>query len=353
MAKKADVVELGAKDGVSVEREGKVYVVATVFSGVMQKMLNSIPGIEKVENMFGEGKHGSRIPAEQGDKLAAAVADMRDFQRNNGVLVKDVGGDKHVFFDYEKLLTQEIGKVDKANFDKEVGAWVVKADSAALKLEGGKQVPYLDMVVNRMRGIVVDIQQEREEIKAVAAELAASKNLKPGIEFANPKGERSFSGPIVSVKSHFALQETGEKDGVAFMAIHALSALEKEKPLFLGENMRIDYNNGHTKVRTVAEFEKQKVDRESIKAVAAKLVDEPKVLNATTHGNAKNTYTGKVVEVNDSFVLQSAGRDKFTIHPRDMLAGMDIKRGAEVDIVYQAGKASLKERGAQAVEVGR
>lgn len=270
------------------------------------------------------------------------MSDMRDFVRNNGVQVKEVGGDKHVLFDFNKTLTQEIGKVNKASFSPEHKAWIVPPNSTSLALEAGNQSTHLDMVVNKMRGLTVEIANDRTKIMGLAADFAKDANLKPGIAFAATRGEHSYTGEIANVGAHFASQKTGEKDGVAFMTIHDLSVLGK--PVFKGDQMRIDYNDGHVNVRSVEVFEKQKAERAQLQATAAKLVDGAEVRNAATRGDDKKSYPGVVKEVTEHFVLQSGGRNKFTIHPREALGGFVPKKDQDVEISYQHGKGQVKDR---------
>lgn len=67
--KVVNAVEVGTADGVHVEKNGANYVVAMGYSSNLLKKLLAVPGVQKVENHFGEGKDGYGVPATSAAEL--------------------------------------------------------------------------------------------------------------------------------------------------------------------------------------------------------------------------------------------------------------------------------------------
>lgn len=337
---------LDNKDGVTVVEAGKGFQVAFGFSNNLVNKIKAVPDAK-----FDKEQGVWEIPGGSGSELGEAVADMRDFVKNNGVQVKDTETGKAVLFDYNKELTQIIGKVDGAKFDNASRIWNVPANSKALIVEEGQSTNYLDMAVNKMRGIVIETTQDREKILALATEAAQGRGVKAAIVF--PEKEHSYTGPILNVNAHFAAQLTGidDKQGVAFIAIHDVGQLGKS--VFKNDDLRIDYDeNRSVNVRTTAVFQEQQKERDKLTALASGKVDGANIRNAATKDGSK--HNGEVVEVSSHFVLQHKGRSDFVIHGRDNLDMADIKKGQKLEVTYKDGKGAVvdldKQKGSKGQE---
>lgn len=336
MSKQSKVAQmLAGADGVTVFQEGKDFGVGFTFSNTMIGKIKGVSGAK-----FDRDGDCWRVPGASGAELMAAVEDMRDFARNGGVQVKDApSGGKHVFFDYDKTLTQIIGPVAGAEFDRKVGAWFVPGDSKALVAEQG-QASYFDRAINQMRGMVVEVGKAHEAIKDLAAEAAKAKSFKAGIHY--PDVDHSYTGPIINANGHFAAQLTGVDDqkGVMFITIHKQADLGKE--VLKGDDLRIDYGaDRNVKVRTTELFRQQQTEREKLTAVAQGKMDGANVFNASAKDG--KTYSGQVVEVTDHFVLQHSGRSDFTIHDRSKLKG-NCAKGENMDVKYDKGVGKVNEK---------
>lgn len=332
MAKKQETGFVGSADGVAVAKSGTGYDVAFEFSNSLVNKIKTVPGAE-----FDRDDGMWRVPATSAEQLGEVVPDMRDFVRNDGVQVKDVeGGGKQVIFDYDKRLTQVIGAVNGAEFDSQARVWNVPANSKALVAGEGQTTSYLDMAVNKMRGMSIESAKDREAIKDLAAAAAGELGAKPGISYAKP--EQSYSGEIVRANGSCAVQLSEVKDAeqgkVAFMVIH-----DKDNvgDVFKGQKLRIDYDGKmHADVRTLDLVKEQQADREKLTAVANGLVDGADVKNASIKHGVK--YSGQVMGTTDSMILLSGGRNAFTMHRRDIMGGADIRHGQKLDISYKDGK---------------
>jgi hypothetical protein len=335
---------VGSQDGVTVVQEGKGFAVGFEFGQKHYERIKAVPGAE-----FDKENQYWAVPLSSAEALTATVEDMRDFNRNNGVQVKDVPGGKAVYFDFEKTLNQEIGPVQGAEYKSDLGAWFVPSDSKAMTGKDGK-TPFFDLAINKMRGLNIEIGKARENIMELAAASAKGRDLKPGIHF--PERDHSYTGPIINANGHFAAQLSGIDDdkGVGFITIHKQADLGQA--VLKGDDLRIDYDEqGKTKVRTTEVFHAQKAERESLTALAMARMDDAKVLNASTKDG--QAYSGNVVEVGEHFVLQHAGRNSFALHDKTKLQ-MDVKPGEKLDVTYRngQGKGPEKTRGHEA-GVGR
>lgn len=333
---------MAGADGVTVVQEGADYQVAFVFSNTMVAKMKTVPDAK-----FNKEQGLWNVPAASANELIAAVDDMRDFVRCNGVQVKDVeGGGKQVLFDYNKDLAKIIGGVAGAEFDKQTYVWnvpatVMKGDkenrtavpNPALATVEGKETSYLDMAINTMRGMAIEELRDRGNIIDLAAASPQLQGLK--IAPVYPKPGQSSTGPIVSVNGHFAAQKSGDKDGAGFVTIHDLTVIGD---VFKGDELRIDYDEKmHPDVRTAALFKQQQADREMLTSKAGGLVDGAEVKNSSMKDGK---YSGVVKGVTDSMVLLSGGRNTFTLHRRDQLAGVKIVDGQKLDVVVKDGKAT-------------
>ena len=337
------------RDGVTVVAEEGVFQVAFEFGNNLVSKIRAVSGAKFVK----EGGYWE-VPVANGTELAEAVEDMRDFKRNNGVQVKDLAnGDKQVLFDFNKEMTQAIGPVDGAKFDKASYSWIVPATSKALTPKGPGETPYFDFAINQMRGIVIETTQDRDNIMELATATAKAMNVTPGIHF--PVADHSYSGPILNVNAHFAAQLAGkdENNGVGFIAIHNLSDLGKA--VFKGDDMRIDYDEKRqVKVRTVEVFKEQQKERGDLTTLAADMVDGATVRNASMKDGTK--YNGIAVGVTKHFVLQHLGRDSFQIHNLENLGSKDITKGQKLEITYNNDKGAvvdLEKKKAQSVSQGQ
>lgn len=338
---------IAGNDGVTVIQENGAFQVMFGFSNNLVNKMKTVPGAE-----FNKDEGAWGVPASSTDNLIEAVADMRDFLRSNGVQVKNLdGGGKQVLFDYNKQMTQIIGAVNGAEFDDKTRTWNVPAGSKALVVPAGQTTSYLDMAINRMRGLGIEEAQDRESIKEMAAASAQAMGAKPGIHY--PKASQSYSGPMVNVNGNYAAQLVDTKDSpegkIAFMVIHNLSDIGD---VFKGQDLRIDYDaSRHADVRSADLFKKQQVERESLTAKAASLVDGANVLNASIKDGSK--YSGTVLETTANMILMSGGRKDFTIHRRDILGGADIHENQKVEVAYKGGRGHVmdveKQKAAQGV----
>lgn len=326
---------LAGGDGVTVAKNGANYEIGFGFSASMVSKMKTVDGAKFEQGMWA-------VPESSADQLVDAVADMRDFVRSNGVQVKTMeNGGVKVLFDYNKEMTQVLGKVDGAKFDKEAYAWTVPANSKSLADPLPKFAVSLDKAVNTMRGIAIESAKELDNIKELAAATAQSRGMKPGIHF--PDKDHSYTGQIVNVNGGYAAQLSGtnEKDGVAFLTIHKLSDLGKA--VFKGDNMRIDYDeNRHANVRTTEVFQQQQKEREQLTNLAAQKMDNANVRHASTKDDAK--HLGSVVEVTDHFVLQHCGKNDFKIHNREALNVASIVKNQNLEIAYKGGKGMVADR---------
>lgn len=316
-------------DGVTVGQEGANLQVAFSFSNNLVNKIKTVPDAK-----FDKDAGVWNVPEASVDKLIEAVADMRDFVRNNGVQVKDVeGGGKQVLFDYNKQMTQVIGAVNGAEFDGQVRVWNVPAGSKALVVPEGQSTSYLDMAVNKMRGIGIDFVKDRDSIIDLAAATPKLQGSK--IAPCYPAAGQSYSGEMVSVNGNFAAQLTNIKDGSAFVVIHSLSDIGD---VFKGQDFRVDYDaNRHADVRSADLFKKQQTERESLTATAAGLVDGANTINASIKDGGK--YSGVVMDMTDNMVLLSGGRKEFTVHRRDVMGGAELRKGQNLEVSYKGGKS--------------
>jgi len=328
---KVDVGFLGSVGGVAVVQDKGNYEVGFSFSNQLVSKMKAVEGAN-----YDREAGCWIVPEASAAQLGDVVADMRDFVANNGVQVKDIdGGGKQVLFDYDKRLTQVIGAVNGAEFDGVTRAWNVPANSKALgEKDGGTS--YFDLAINKMRGMAIEAAKDREGIKDLAAEAAATLGAEPGIYY--PEPEQTYKGEIAKVNGSCAVQVTEVKDTekgkVAFMVIHDL---DKLGDVFKGDKLYIAYDGKmHADVRTVDLVQQQQADRVKLEATAKNLVDGADVKNASAKGNSK--YSGEVKKVADSMILLSGGRNAFTMHRRDLLAGADIKEGMKLDVSYKDGK---------------
>lgn len=327
-------------DGIIVAKEDKSYQVVFSFSNTLVKKMGQVAGAK-----FDKENALWNVPGTSAAQLADVIEDMRDFNRNNGVQVKDVEGGKLVLFDYNKDLNQVIGAVNKAEFVKEdVYAWKVPADSKALVVPEGQTTSYLDAAVNTMRGMAGKQVANLDEIKNMAAEVAASHGNKPGIKFAEQG--KSYSGKIEKVNGNYAVQAENTKDGVEYMVIHDLAVIGD---VFQGDDVRINYadkthendTSFHADMRTAELVKQQESDREKVKAVAEGLVSGAKVWNAA---EKDGKYLGTVKDVTNTIVLVSDGREKFSMHRRDLMSGANIVKGMNAEITYKNGKSTVVDK---------
>lgn len=339
MATKKDVSDLLAgADDVSVVLVGKDFEVGFAFSNTLVNRLKAVP-----EAVFNEADNVWRVPVASAKELIAAVADMRDFNRQGGVQVTDIPAGKLVAFDYDKNLARLIGPLDGAEFSRKDGCWIVPTSSKALLGKDG-QAPYFDKVINDMRGIVLETRQDYEAILEGAAHEAAKLKLKPGIH--HPKADHSYTGRIVQANGYWAAQLSGidDRKGVAFITLHKQAELGQD--VFKGDELRIDYGQQReVRVRTTEVFRQQQAEREKFSAVAADKIVGGVVFNASAKDG--QSYSGRIIEVGAHFVLQHTGREKFAIHDLERLKG-PIKVGTSVDVKYKDGKGVV-----DAPEVGR
>lgn len=324
-------------NGVTVAQDGAIYQVGFAFSN---NLVNKIKGVEGAK----WDKEGGvwNVPEASAGQLVAAVADMRDFVRNNGVQVKEVeGGDRQVLFDFNKEMNQVIGAVNGAKFDAAARVWNVAANSKALLVQEGQSTSYLDLAVNKMRGIAIETEKDRAEIKQLAAASATALGMKTDLYF--PQKDYSYSGPILNANGRFAAQlenSNAEKGRPGYVVIHEVADLGKA--VFKGDELRIDYDEkGHASVRTIDVFKQQQEERKALAELAAQKVDGPTVLNASMKDGAK--HNGTVIEVTNHFVLQHAGRNTFNIHGRDALGGAVVAKDQRLEITYKGGKGAVRD----------
>lgn len=182
---------------------------------------------------------GDSIGVRYDDKFLGKVSDLSKtmsvdelsahFEENlgkqiDGVTVTDRGDQIGLSFAVHPVLVPRIRMVDGASFNRDDGVWEVPKRMKEFALRAAEDM---------RREFVLD----SKEIAALS-DVAASKIDGAKVYKAFSKDGTSYSGPIIDVGKHYALQKTG-RDG---FTLHHLSMLDNlpEK----NQNLSIKYGNG-------------------------------------------------------------------------------------------------------------
>jgi hypothetical protein len=90
------------------------------------------------------------------------------------------------------------------------------------------------------------------------------------------------------------------------------------------------------------EFVEARADYAAINKIACEKVDDPQINVAFVKDGW--SYTGRVLAMNDRYVLQHEGRNRMVIHQVSVLNG-DLTVGNSVKITYQKGYGQVHDRG--------
>lgn len=175
--------------------------------------------------------------------LAAVEAQKAALLGNaDGVAAVEIeGGNFEVAFDYDRQLAKMLRNVPGAQFNQEQSVYVVPAASVDAL---GKVVSAMRLEHNAVAANLVNIKDlaAASGLKAQRDKGAESNVVAKVSDYRDPA--KFYGGEILNANAHFVAQLTGfgKDDGAAFMAIHRLADLDRNK-IMKGDNVGIKYDS--------------------------------------------------------------------------------------------------------------
>lgn len=180
---------------------------------------------------------GDRVSITYGDKGRGVVGQLQTLEEKldgslartvDGVCVWEDAGQYKIAFDYNPNLSDRIGRIQGAHFDREESVWIA---DAGLKT-------FVARAVNDMRKEVVADKSDRDQIIAMAGERIDA----PKTHDAFVSDGKVYVGQVLASNERYVLQHTG-KDHVALHRARNLDDLPA-----IGANVRIQYQRGRGQV---------------------------------------------------------------------------------------------------------
>ena len=218
---------------------------AAQFTGLGDQDGAAFITIHKMEAVNHHLFKGDDVSIKYDDHFRGSVGDGRNSmekfvatlgQLDQGVTVKKYQDGFTVDFDFNPLLSSRIGRVDGAEFSKEMKAWHVPLDKE----------PYLARAVADMRREFSSEVTDREKItKAVDRKLAGA-----NVRDAFTKDGQATTGAILAVNDRFVAQHTGRE----FVALHRTAVLSDIPDV--NSKVKIAYEKGKGSVQPKPEQNK-------------------------------------------------------------------------------------------------
>ncbi|MGP8437784.1 KfrB domain-containing protein [Paraburkholderia fungorum] len=330
----------GDAEGVSITFDGMdSYAVRFGYNPDLIAQIRRIPGADF------DGVDAWRVPVAQYDALADVAASMRkeyllDSAAHDGIvtLAGHAARDRQAASDVQPRLSDF-----HARGEAVFGEIIAVNDRYAAQFTGlGKRDGVAFVTLHRL----ADLSEAVFKGEMVSIEYDAKGRANVGQRrTAEEKFDASLNKSVDGVK----VTEDGGQYKIEFDYNPALSDRiaridgaefkRDEKIWTVDANLKSFVARAVNEMR--AEVVADRADRDQMIEVAAERIDSPKVHEAFT-GDGKS-YTGRVLAMNDRYVLQHSGKDHVTLHRAQNLDGLPSTVGENARFSYKGGRAQSRD----------